>query len=92
MAVYVDATKEYRPSAIHPAARRHGRLWCHMFADTLEELHAMAKQLGLKREWFQEHNFPHYDLLPRRRAAAVRAGVEEISLLDFMRERAAKRA
>jgi hypothetical protein len=32
-----------------------------MLADTLEELHAMAEEIGLKRAWFQAHPLhPHY--------------------------------
>jgi hypothetical protein len=48
---------------------------CHLTADTLDELHAFAARLGLRREWFQEHRLaPHYDLTKRRRDDAVRLG------------------
>jgi hypothetical protein len=50
----------------------------HMFADTLEELHAFAKRIGLRREWFQDKRLPHYDLNPGRYAKAVAAGVIEL--------------
>lgn len=48
---------------------------CHMYADTLEELHALAKKIGLRREWFQNHTMlPHYDLTEGKRLQALRAG------------------
>jgi Protein of unknown function (DUF4031) len=51
---------------------------CHMYADSLGELHAMAARIGMKREWFQPHaRLPHYDLVPRRRALAVQYGALE---------------
>lgn len=63
---------------------------CHMFADTLDELHAMAKRIGLRREWFQlsHGTFPHYDLNESRRAKAIAAGVIELdrrSAVDIWR-------
>ncbi len=30
-----------------------GKLWCHLVADTLPELHAFAQKLGLRQAWFQ---------------------------------------
>ena len=55
----------------------HGRSTpnCHMFTDgPLEELHALAETIGLRREWFQDKRVPHYDLTPENRAAAIAAG------------------
>lgn len=46
-----------------------------MFADTLDELHAMAKRIGLKIDWFQNERVPHYDLNTSKRYEALRAGV-----------------
>lgn len=50
----------------------------HMQADTLEELHAMAERLGLRRAWFQSKPsrpwHDHYDLTRRHRAEAARLG------------------
>lgn len=54
---------------------------CHLFTDSadLDELHRFAEGIGLKRAWFQgKASVPHYDLTPRRRAAAVKAGAVEV--------------
>jgi glycine/D-amino acid oxidase-like deaminating enzyme len=48
-----------------------------MYADTLDELHDLARRVGLKRAWFQDGTLQHYDLTPGRRAAAVAAGAVE---------------
>lgn len=68
MAVYVDK-----------AENRFGRmLMCHMLADTVAELHQMADQIGLKRQWFQPLSRPHYDLSKTKRAEAIAAGAVEL--------------
>jgi hypothetical protein len=60
----------------------------HLTADTLDELHAFAASIGLKRSWFQDHALcPHYDLSPRRHAAALAAG----ALFVSAREQALRR-
>jgi hypothetical protein len=52
----------------------------HLFADSLEELHAFARTLGLRSDWFQNRpDFPHYDLTGRRHAAALRHGATLVS-------------
>lgn len=50
----------------------------HMLAYTLEELHAMADRIELKRKWFQPLSMPHYDGSRTRRALAIEHGVIEI--------------
>jgi hypothetical protein len=52
---------------------------CHLFADTIEELHEMASAIGLRRSWFQGERLPHYDLTASRRARAVVRGAIELS-------------
>ena len=48
----------------------------------------MARKIGMKRAWFQaKPGFPHYDLVPTRRAAAIRAGAIEKPLIDWIREK-----
>ena len=64
---------------------------CHMYADTLDELHAAAAYIGLKRSWFQNaQTLPHYDLTPSKRKLAVKAGVQETDhahMVAYMRAR-----
>jgi len=50
---------------------------CHMIADTEKELHAMAKQIGLWKRWYQGD---HYDVSLTKRAEAVRRGAREITV------------
>lgn len=76
MTVYVDALVEW-------GWKMRGRTVasCHMFTDSedIEELHAFAKAIGMKREWFQPHKIaPHYDLVKSRRDAAVVLGAREV--------------
>jgi hypothetical protein len=74
LAVYVD----------EPVWEWRGRRWCHLLADTDDELHAFAARLGLKREWFQHRATrpwkDHYDLPDELRAQAVLAGAVEVDL------------
>ncbi|WP_454828101.1 DUF4031 domain-containing protein [Pseudoxanthomonas wuyuanensis] len=65
MAIYIDSE----------AIRWRGRQWCHMVADTLEELHVFAARLGLERRWFQDRcRYPHYDVTMAVRSKALRMG------------------
>ena len=83
MSVYVDPlfTMESRnPQAFRVGARNDHR-WCHLFADTEEELRVLAEKIGMRRSWFQlsRRDLGHYDLTPGRRAAAIRAGAVEVT-------------
>lgn len=78
MAVYVDQS-----------AHRLGRmLMCHMWADTEEELLAMADKIGVDRKWIQGHpdlsfgkhrdvRWIHFDIAKGKRALAVKFGAVE---------------
>ena len=61
---------------------------CHMWADSLPELHAMADAIGMKRGWFQQKSYtnglglPHYDLTESRRRKAISLGVIELTRRD----------
>jgi Protein of unknown function (DUF4031) len=68
MAVYVDdARVPWR-----------GRRWSHLVADTAEELHAAARELGLPRRAAQERGRTlHYDLPEEWRTTAIERGIAE---------------
>ena len=58
---------------------------CHMAADTLEELHAMAAALGMPQRWFQNHpRHPHYDLVKSKRDRAIALGATPISSRELV--------
>ena len=70
MTVYVD-------DAVH---LWRGRRWAHLMADTLDELHAMAGQLGLPRRAFQDKTSgAHYDVDAELRTQALVLGAVAIS-------------
>lgn len=52
-----------------------GKLWCHLVADSLDELHQFACRVGLKRAWFQDNaSYPHYDVTMSVRDRALALG------------------
>lgn len=68
MPVYVDKARNNYKRMI----------MCHLLADTIDELHLFAEQIGLKREWFQNGSTPHYDLSLTKRKVAINHGAKEI--------------
>jgi len=74
VAVYVDP-------AIWPWR---GRLWCHLRADSPDELLRFAARLGLPRQWLQTRPGQpwkdHYDLPSDLRFQAVALGAVEIDV------------
>jgi len=53
-----------------------GRHWSHLVADSAEELHRAAAELGLRREWAQDKGRTlHYDLPDELRERAIELGV-----------------
>lgn len=62
-------------------------LMCHMWADSLEELFAMADQIGVARKWLQGHptlsigkaknaSFLHFDVAKSKKKRAIKAGAK----------------
>jgi hypothetical protein len=73
--IYVD-------DAVWPYGRM---VMCHMIADSVDELHAFAGQLGLRRDWFQHKpgKTPHYDICKTKRATAIELGAKPIGRSEF---------
>lgn len=70
MTVYID----------QPIFQWRDRAWCHLWADTEEELHAFARRLGLKKAWFQQPpkaSWKHYDIVSTKRPKALALGAIE---------------
>ncbi len=67
----------------------------HLQADSLDELHAFAASIGLKRQWFQTRPGrpwnDHYDCTQRRRDAAILAGAISEAVEDGTARRKALR-
>ena len=79
MAVYVDPLFSATPRTAQ--ARSWGNRWCHLVADTPEELLAMMARLGLRASYLQDAGTwgEHCDLVPSKRALAVRYGAVELT-------------
>jgi hypothetical protein len=80
MSVYVD-----KLTACLPTKNWKYDKYCHLIADTLEELHIFAQSIGLKREWFQEKSYPHYDITIGIRRKAIQNGAIEVCNKTFVR-------
>ena len=75
MSVYVDSCLPYP----HLGRRTGHLLWCHLVADTREELHAFAERLELPRRAFQDHPVRwHYDIPQAVRTRAVALGARAV--------------
>jgi Protein of unknown function (DUF4031) len=92
MTVYVDDVRH-----------RFGRMiMCHLFADTLDELLAMADRIGVARKWIQGHpqlsigkakdaSWLHFDISLDKKASAIAAGAvltDRYGPLEFLAKRA----
>jgi hypothetical protein len=78
MAVYVDDMRA-------PFGRM---VMCHMYADTHDELVAMADKIGVARKWIQHPGHPvkeHFDIALSKRALAVQHGAVETTWLEYGR-------
>jgi len=60
----------------------------HMVSDTsLDELHAFAASIGLRRDWFQDKRIPRYDLTTQhKRTKAIRFGAALVGSKDIVRK------
>ena len=75
MACYVDTVRSY------PNAGLRFTEFCHLLADTRDELHDMADALGIPRRFFQEHPWRwHHDLPEHMRPRAIDLGAVEMDI------------
>ena len=65
MAIYVDFVQiEFK-----------GYKWCHMLADTLQELHDFAALIEVDKRLFHRNaSYPHYDVTVQMREIAIEQG------------------
>ena len=74
MTVYIDTSSN----------NLRGTSYCHMTADTMEELHAMARQLNLGMPSFQNKpRHKHYDVTARKRLKAIALGAVLLSPREY---------
>ena len=77
MTCYVDGVHSY------PGAGLRYTDFCHLLADTRDELHEMADRLGIPRRFFQDHPWRwHHDLPAHLRPQAIEYGAVEVSMHD----------
>lgn len=74
MTVYVDDMYRFA------WGRYRGMRMSHMIADSEEELHAMADEIGVARRWYQGD---HYDISMTKRQLAVRNGAVELTIREM---------
>lgn len=68
--VYVG-TREYKLGRM---------IMSHLVADTIEELHKMAKDIGVSRKHFQnKKSKPHYDICKQNKTKAINLGAIEVN-------------
>ena len=60
---------------------RRGRHWCHLLADSVEELHEFAASIGLSKHAFHRAaRIPHYDITEPQRQLVLAKGVREVTV------------
>lgn len=65
---------------------KHGRNWCHLVADSLEELHKFAAEIGINpRAFHRQARHPHYDISTSQRERAIHHGAQSISPRNAIR-------
>ena len=83
--IYIDPLRYYERSHVRGAAKRYGNYWSHIFADSAKELHAFARKIDLRREYFQPNPRPHYDVSRHKRQQALDAGARQMRTKDILR-------
>jgi len=93
VSVYVNRVFSATPLFTH---HKRDRTWrwssaCHLFADSVEELHAMARALNINKRGFHRRvELPHYLLTTSKRAQAIELGAIEMEISAFYRQQREK--
>lgn len=62
---------------------RYGHRWCHLLADSVEELHNFAATIGLSlRAFHSTARIPHYDITVSQRRWVLAKGVQPITVRE----------
>lgn len=65
---------------------RHGYQWCHLLADSVEELHEFAASIGLSaRAFHHTARIPHYDVTRSQRRVVLNKGALAVSVREGIR-------
>ena len=71
---------------------------CHMWADTLDELLAMARRIGVQRKWLQQPpkaSWVHFDISLGKKDLAIAAGAvltDKYGPLEFLAKQSGNQA
>jgi hypothetical protein len=91
MTIYVDDA--YIPAKVRSGSLIHDSRWCHMTADSTEELINFAVSLGLQPKYIQHPGTwkEHFDVTESKRQLAVSKGAVEVSYRDHVMTMAQRR-
>lgn len=86
MTVYVDEPRSY-DGMLNSRLARISKLWCHLWADSEDELVTFAERLGLNLDWIQHagSRHVHFDLVPRVRQKAIGLGAVAMSRREYLK-------
>lgn len=81
MTVYVDDLRFTRAGVKKARVK-----YCHMVADSLEELHAFAKQIKVEPHFFHRaRSCHHYDIVEHQKLAALVLGAVSVRSREIVR-------
>jgi hypothetical protein len=91
MSVYVDDA--FIPAKVRSGRLTHDSRWCHMTADSTEELIAFAVSIGLQAKYIQFKGTwkEHFDVTEPKRRQAIAKGAVEVNYRDRIAEMGKRR-
>lgn len=77
MSVYVDPAVSVKPNG--------RKKYCHLIADTLDEMHSFSAKIGVKPHFFHKKaSYLHYDLTEEQRNVAIENGAIAITSKELV--------